>query len=515
MNSSQRPLSFPDSIPAKVDRPDQFSDGIVILGGGLCGLLLAHELARLAASRLGADAPRIWVIESPCGEVARRDQQRPVRWLRLLGGEADYQYRTQPADALAGRSIPWPRGKGLGGSGRINSMIWFPPTAAEIRSLATFLVSKQSPNDNRLIGDSPTDAEQQLQRAFDRSRQIIRPEQARWLSPTSEAFLKAVSGRISGDFAAYDRLNRNGRRWTAVDAIADLCQSNAVAANRIRVVRAQVSSLEINDGVVAGIRWSDGRTSLIANDAEVVSSLGAIASPTLLHRSGLTNPQIGENLHDHLIMPVVHSHDGPAFSDSSSDMTALAQWQHAGRGPIACNVAECGGLDESHRWQLHVTPTDYLRFPNDTRRPAMTIGVNVTRPHSRGRLDWTPDETLIDAGYWNDDRDRVGLLDGVRWVRELVQQSGFDRRLRSEMIPGAKRQTDEAITAAMARYSQTLYHPAGTCALGSVVDSNFRVRGITNLSVVDASLLPEPTTGNPTATLAMLACYAATQLVRQ
>ncbi|KLU06468.1 Choline dehydrogenase [Rhodopirellula islandica] len=508
-------MSIADSIPTEVDRPDEFSNGMVILGGGLCGLLLAHELASLLGTRFGAAAPRIWVIESPGGEVPARDQQRPVRWLRLLGGEADYQFRTQPAEALAGRSIPWPRGRGLGGSGRINSMIWFPPTAADLRSLATSLVPKPQSNDNRLSGDSPTDAEQQLQRAFDRAQEIIRPEQTRWLSPTSEAFLKAVSGRVSGNFAAYDRLNRNGRRWTAVDAIADLCQSNAVAANRIRVVRAEVSSLEIKDRVVTGIRWSDGQTSRIANDAEVVSSLGAIASPTLLHRSGLTNPQIGENLHDHLIMPVVHSHDGQAFSDSTPDMTALAQWQHAGGGSIACNVAECGGLDETHCWQLHVTPTDYLRFPNDTRRPAMTIGVNLTRPLSRGRIDWTSDETLIDAGYWNDDRDRLGLLEGVRWVRELVKQSGFDRQLRSEMIPGAKRQTDVAITAAMARYSQTLYHPAGTCALGSVVDSNFRVAGIANLRVVDASLLPEPTTGNPTATLAMLACYAAKQLVRE
>jgi choline dehydrogenase-like flavoprotein len=324
--------------------------------------------------------------------------------------------------------------------------------------------------------------------------------------------LKAVSDHDSGSYHAYERLNRNGRRWTAVEAIKELQHGDPVAANRIHVVRANVRSLELRDQTITGIHWSDGRTSQVASGVQVISSLGSIGSPTLLHRSGLTDPRIGGNLHDHLIMPIIHSHDGPAFSDSRPDMTALAQWHHSGGGPIACNIAECGGLDKAHRWQLHVTPTDYLRFPNDTRRAAMTIGVNVTRPFSRGRMTWTVEETVIDAGYWQDDRDRMELLEGVRWVRELVQRSGLERMLRSEMIPGAKRQSEEAITAAMARYSQTLYHPAGTCALGSVVDSDFRVSGIENLRVVDASLLPEPTTGNPTATLATLACFAAEKL---
>ncbi|WP_431192340.1 GMC family oxidoreductase [Rhodopirellula bahusiensis] len=501
--------------PMEVERPDLFSNGTVILGGGLCGLILAHELAQSLESKYGANAPCVWVIEAPSGPVPTRDQHRPARWLRLLGGEADYQLQTQPSTALAGRSIHWPRGKGLGGSGRINSMIWFPPTDADCQSLTKLLLPEQRPNAEFPSVESQAEIKQQLLKAFDRAVEIVRPERPRWLSPTSTAFLKSISGQTSGRFHTYDRLNRNGRRWTAANLLADLQQSNPDAAKRIRIVHASVSSLKIDNDAVIGIRWSDGRTSQLASDVEVVSSLGAIGSPTLLHKSGLTHPQIGQNLHDHLIMPVIHSHEGHAFSDSTSDTPELARWQHSGGGPIACNIAECGGIDEDQRWQLHVTPTDYLRFPKDTRRPAMTIGVNVTCPRSRGSISWTEDETIIDAGYWSDDRDRIELLDGVRWVRELVKQSGFDRRLRSELIPGSKRQTDEAICAAMARYTQTLYHPAGTCALGDVVNPNFRVRGLANLRVVDASLLAEPTTGNPPATLAMLACYAAAQLSRE
>ncbi|MAP08307.1 MAG: GMC oxidoreductase [Rhodopirellula sp.] len=496
--------------PMEVERPDQFSNGTVILGGGLCGLILAHELAKSLQSRSGSDAPRVWVVEAPSGDVPQSDEHRPVRWLRLLGGEADYNYQTQPSAELARRSIPWPRGKGLGGSGRINSMIWFPPTDTDFRSLAQSLVSERPPNE-----DTKDDTERQLRAAFKRAREIVRPERARWISPTSQAFLDVVSNDSDQDFHVYDRLNRNGRRWTAANAIADLQRTNPDAANLIRIVRASVSSLRIEGGTVTGIEWADGGTSSVEKDVEVVSALGAIGSPTLLHRSGVDNSNVGDNLHDHLIMPIVHSHDGCVFSDAMPEMSALAQWQHTGGGPIACNIAEFGGLDAEQRWQLHVTPTDYLRFPKDTRRGAMTIGVNVTRPRSRGRIQWSTDETIIDAGYWNDDRDRVELLEGVRWVRGLVKQSGLDQWLRSEMIPGAKRQTDDAICAAMARYSQTLYHPAGTCALGSVVDSDFYVRGMSNLRIVDASVLAEPTTGNPTATLATLACFAADRFSRE
>lgn len=491
-------------MPIEAERPDQFSDGTVILGGGLCGLILAHELAKSLRSRFGSDAPCVWIIETPCDDVPSRDEQRPVRWLRLLGGEMDDGYHTQPSASLAGRSIRWPRGKGLGGSGRINSMIWFPPTEADFRLLAESLVSKQPG-----LADASHDIEEQLRGAFDRAREIIRPEGARWISPTSQAFLKFISKGTGESFHLYDRLNRNGRRWTASNAIVDLRQTHPEAAKLVRVVRGRVSSLRIEGDAVTGIHWAEGRMSSVANDVAVVSALGVIGSPTLLHRSGLKDSDIGGNLHDHLIMPVVYSHGGHAFSDATPDMATLARWQYAGVGSIACNIAECGGLDAEQRWQVHVTPTDYLRFPKDTRRAAMSIGVNVTRPHSRGRIEWTTDETIVNAGYWSDDRDRVELLEGVRWVRDLVKQSGFDQLLESEMIPGDRRQTDDAICAAMARYSQTLYHPAGTCAMGSVVDHNFCVRGMSNLRIVDASLLSEPTTGNPTATLATLACYAA------
>ncbi|EKK00067.1 glucose-methanol-choline oxidoreductase [Rhodopirellula baltica SH28] len=497
-------------MPMEVERPDHFSGGTVILGGGLCGLILAHELAISLQSRMGADAPCVWVVEAPCVDIPQRDEQRPIRWLRLLGGKADYQYQTQPSAELAGRSLPWPRGKGLGGSGRINSMIWFPPTDADFQSLAQSLVGEQSQNADVIV-----DTERQLRVAFERAGEIVRPEHARWISPASRTFLDSVSNGSDQDFHVYDRLNRNGRRWTAASALTDLQRTDHEASKLIRIVKSNVSSVRIEGDTVTGIGWADGATSSIASSVEVISALGAIGSPTLLHRSGIDDSNIGGNLHDHLIMPMVHSHDGGAFSDADPEMAALAKWQHTGGGPIACNIAECGGLDAEQRWQLHVTPTDYLRFPKDTRRGAMTIGVNVTRPLSRGRIRWRDDETIIDAGYWNDDRDRVELLEGVRWVRNLVKQSRLDQWLRSEMIPGAKRQTDDAICAAMARYSQTLYHPAGTCALGSVVDSDFSVRGMSNLRVVDASVLAEPTTGNPTATLATLACFAAKQFIHR
>ncbi|MCC9641949.1 GMC family oxidoreductase [Rhodopirellula sp. JC740] len=480
----------------EVERPEQFTNADVILGGGLCGLLLAVELA----TRLRQSDRKIIVVEATGGEVPRRDLERPFRWLRLLGSEADYNHPTQPCEALAGRQIMWPRGRGWGGSGRINSMIWFPPTETDIANLVDVLREHD--------GDVPS----KLNSALEQAKSWIRPEPARWLSGSGRLFLDAMKDADQCQFAAYDRLNRGGRRWTAWQAVSELLQQNPQAGQGLSFVRADVHSLRIQDGQATDLVWADRSTSRLDDDCQVISCLGTIGSPTLLQRSGHQVTGLGENLHDHLIMPVIHGTDSDILTDDVTDARSLASWQHSGAGRIACNVAECGGLDPDQRWQLHVTPTDYLRFPNSQRRGAMTIGVNVTQPKSRGRIRWTADEMSIETGYWNDSKDRDQLLAGVHWVRELVSRSRLATVLGAETIPGAKRTSDAALIAAMQRYTQTLYHPAGTCALGDVVDSQFKVRGLNNVRMVDASLLPKPTVGNPTATLAMLTCYAANRI---
>ncbi|TWU03861.1 GMC family oxidoreductase [Neorhodopirellula pilleata] len=490
-------------------------DGFVIIGGGVCGCLLAHELI----TRTDAN---VWLIEAG-GEQAENatDRQRPGRWLHLLGSSDDDSHPTEPSRSLAGRKMDWPRGRGLGGSGRINAMIWVPPHRHDWRMLSE-------------AGLEPS----QLERSFEVAMNRMATESPSYLSEPSRLFLAAMAMRSDfGTFAAYRRINRNSRRWTTEQLLDDVRHNNPAAAARLRIIRGSVSTLHVSNGRIESVVWSDSnstnRTNL-SSQTKIISCAGSLGTPRLLMQSGIGNadelsqlglktsvhlPAVGRSLHDHLIMPVVHSHDGQAFPGTPPNMSDLTRWQHGRTGPLASNIAECGGFDREHEFQWHVTPTDYLRYPNAKAEAAITLGVSLTRPRSRGQLRLFRDlasssgfRLVIEAGYLDDLNDIERMIEGVRVTRNMaVHLSESGMRL-FETVPGRRRESDEQLVAAIARYAQTLYHPGGTCAIGPVVDDRFNVHGLTNLSIVDASVLPHPTIANPTAVLATLGCLAASQL---
>ena len=274
---------------------------------------------------------------------------------------------------------------------------------------------------------------------------------------------------------------------------------------------------------------------IIASQTKVISCAGSLGTPRLLMQSGIGNaeeltelglapvfdlPGVGRLLHDHLIMPMVHAHDGEAFPATRPEMSDLARWQHGRTGPLASNIAECGGFDREVEFQWHVTPTDYLRYPNVKANAAMTLGVSLTQPRSRGHLRLTRDgespsryRLAIHAGCLDDLHDLKRMIHGVRITRQMAAHLSESGMRLTELIPGRRRESDQQIAAAIARYAQTLYHPGGTCAIGPVVDERFQVHGFNNLFIVDASVLPQPTIANPTAVLATLSCLAASSLI--
>lgn len=513
-------LSLADFL-SLADSPGRF-EGDVILGGGVCGCLLAHELL------VRTDRP-VWIIEAGGRQVENSlDRSRPARWLHLLGSTDDHSHSTMANAALAGRALAWPRGRGLGGSGRINSMIWMPPHADDFQCLSRAGLDLDA-----------------MRAAWKRAKELIAVESPRYLSASSKEFLSAVDGHPEqGVFSAYRRINRNGRRWTTEQLLVDASRAAPGMASRLRCIESAAVSLDIAEDRLASVTLRDERQARVialGQSARVISCLGSLGTPALLMRSGVGAPEmlrragvmrrvdlpaVGQNLHDHLIMPVVYDRAPPAFLPGPPSVQEIAQWEAEGSGPLASNIAECGGFDRDARFQLHVTPTDYLRYPQPRAVSAMTLGVQLTRPLSRGWLEIaasTGTMPAVDAGlkihseYMTDPSDAAGLLEGVRWVRELAGIMARECELGVERVPGVRRSDDRRLLSAIARYAQTLYHPGGTCAIGdeqaaAVANPDFQVRGVPGLSIVDASLLPEPTTGNPTALLAMLTCYAAERL---
>ncbi len=476
---------------------------VIVVGAGSVGCVVAMRLARDFGMR-------VTLCEPPSTNAPAADRQRPARWLRLFGSSEDYQYATQPSPELAGRAILWPRGRGLGGSSRINAMIWHEPTDTDTEMLA------------RASADAIDQAT--LRAAVSEIEAIVQPETARWLSPSGEAFMSAVASRRdqSTDHpAVYRRFNRSGQRWTAASFLHDH------GPGSIDVVRGVVDRVVWQTDRAVGVRMLiDGIASELSCDGGVVLCAGALATPNVLIRSGVGPKEtldalsipcrvvcdaVGRNLHDHLVMPVIYQSTS-SFTDSPSTRE-VCRWQISGSGPLASNLAECGGMYADGRWQLHVTPTHYLKFPQSNADAAMTIAVNATRPQSRGsvRCESTDPtaQPLIQPNYLSEASDTDELVEGVEFVRQLANECG----LLKEILPGKNRSDRESLAKSIRRYSQTLYHPVGTCALGSEdqfpVQPDFRVRGCGGFWIADASVLPVITQGNPSVTLMALGWIAA------
>ena len=225
---------------------------VIIVGAGSAGCLLAQRLAT-------AGGP-ITLIEPPSTAAPAVDSQRPARWLNLLGSGEDWDFRTQAEENLAGRSLRWPRGRGLGGSSRINAMIWFPPTDGDFQAIAR--VSHWTTA--------------QLRRACADVQSIIQPESARWLSPSSQRFLAAAAGLPHGKPISYQRVNRDGRRFNPAELLV---------ANSVEVVRASVDRILFDGDRASGVQLTSGET--IPAAGKIVLSAGAIGTPAILMRSGI------------------------------------------------------------------------------------------------------------------------------------------------------------------------------------------------------------------------------------
>ena len=488
----------------------------IVVGAGSAGCVLTRRLTEDFNAT-------VTLVEAPSSPAPTRDRHRPANWIKLLKSAEDWNFSTEPTPSLANRRLQWPRGRGIGGSSRINAMIWFPPTEADVNRLA-------HASDNHWNAG-------RIHSAVKSIEQLLQPEDPRWLSRPSQSFLDATRSLADCKPMVYRRLNRLGKRTSLRSLIQTTLESPEPWEHRIEVVRGIADQLVWVDEKITGIELltENGKTKLVSRYGVILAS-GAIGTPTILMRSGIGCPdalkehgiasrvenlRVGKNLRDHLIMPVIFQQFSNADRFSPyDDPRHLAQWQTLGSGPLSSNLAECGGLFLADTVQLHVTPTHYLTFPKEDATAWTTIGVNVTQPQSCGHLHLRsadPSEPpAITSKYLDQHQDLEQAIQGVEFVRELAKLGAFRDTILTEVLPGPKRSTAGAIARSIERYSQTLYHPLGTCAAGNhpedAVDHRFRLRNSCGLWVVDGSVFPGITMGNPNATIMSLAWMAAEEI---
>jgi choline dehydrogenase len=512
---------------------------VVIVGAGSAGCVLAARLSENPNRR-------VTLIEA-----GGRDWN-PLLRVPLMTGVllrshyANWFYHTEPEPHLAGRRSFWPRGRVLGGSSSINGMVWARGRPSDYDSWAQ----------SGLPGWSWTDALAAFRRierfqggaSDDHGGDGPLPiTDAAVHHPLLDLYIKAATqaGHTpTNDFNAppFEGVGRyhftiaGGQRWSAARAFL----APARTRRNLRIVtNAQVSHVLLEGTRAIGVQTARGPI----HGQTIVLCGGTINSPQLLMLSGigpandltrlgiapvLDLPGVGRNLQDHLLVRVEHSCTQPITLQSLTRIdraaTALLQALAFHSGPAASFPLAAGfflrstpTLDEPDL-QGHFLPgltTGTLRVPGFAGPTRLGEGhgfmANVTqmRPHSRGRVTLrTADPAtppIIQPNYLSDPRDIATLRAGTRILRDIFAQPAFDAVRGPETSPGPNTRSDTELDAWIAKTADTMYHPVGTCRMGNdtdvdaVVDAQLRVRGIQNLHVADASIMPNITSGNTNA----------------
>lgn len=483
----------------------------IVVGAGSAGCAVAAGLQ-------ARDAGSILVIEAGPSDRAPLVRM-PFGLVWMMGSKRrDWRFISTPQVGLGGRQLAIPRGKMLGGSGSINSMVWFRGRMDDFDSW-------------RVDGWSAQD----VRPAFEEVEALIKPNRLPHPHSLTEGLHRMfASNDNSAPSPEYESAGvfhynmRNGRRWSAADAFlrpalakgVQVLQGNSV--KRIGFTGDRASSIILGNG-----------TELHANKG-IVLSAGSIGSPALLLASGIgpaddlraagidprvNNEGIGANLHDH---PAVGLHYqggasgyGLALSQAHVWASAPLQWALSRRGVFASPTVEGGaffnaaGDGKAPDVQSHFIP---FNLGWKGRRYEQGRGyfadVCVCRPVSRGSLRLGRDGLEIDLGVLRDDADKDLLVKGLRRLREIMAEADFGEHRAPEAFPGPDVQSDDALRDYVTNRAATAYHPVGTLRMGqdsdAPVSKRLKLNGIGGLWIADASIMPSVTSANTNAPSMMI-----------
>jgi choline dehydrogenase-like flavoprotein len=518
----------------------------VIVGGGSAGAALASRLS---------ENPKITVgLFEAGGEANTILHRAPMAVVALMPkkNEHNWAFNTAPQKGLNGRVGYQPRGRGLGGSSAINAMAYVRGHKNDFNHweslgnpgwgykdvLPYFMRSEN----NETLGAPYHGRSGPLHISEGRSDN---PFTQKFIDAGQEAghkFNADINGEEQEGICRFQVNMVNGERCSTGRAF--ILPFLGRRKNLHVIQHAHVKKILIENGADIGIEFQQDKKVLIAHaKREVIISAGTFQSPQLLMLSGIGDPKIlqdagievklalpgvGKNLQDHIDFIFVSKLNnldlaGLSLGGGLHLIKEIKKWRATRRGFVATNYAEAGAFLKTKPEltapdiQLHFI---LARVEDHGRKISMGHGfsthVACLRPKSRGTVSINSLDAnappVIDPNFFDHPDDMATLISGFKIARNILNQKSI-AGLKPTDINTANVSSDSEIEAAIRSSADTLYHPVGTCKMGSddmaVVDSNLRVRGINNLRVVDASIMPTIVGGNTNAAAIMIGEKAA------
>ena len=505
----------------------------IIIGAGSAGCVLANRLSENSNNK-------VLLIEAG-GKDSYPWIHIPVGYYKTMHNpKTDWCYNTEPDATMVNRSIPYPRGKTLGGSSSINGLLYIRGQEQDY-DIWRQLGNKGWSWNDVLPYFLKAENQERGKSEFHGINGPLSVSDQRIKLPILDAFMNAaeeVGIPKVNDFNKGDNFGcgyfqvteKNGLRCSAAVRYLNPIKNRK---NLKIETKCHVEKINFeNKKAVSVSYWRDNQSFTVKTNKEIILSAGSIGSTQILQTSGIGDAKklsplgidivknsigVGKNLQDHLMFrPVYKVKNIKTLNKKINSLIGKLmigmEYVFLRKGPMTMGASQLCGFAKSD--SSRSTPNLQLGGSNLHDFDAFTPTVANIRPTSKGEINIISKDSRVNPkikmNYLSSPDDRKVAAAGLRLIRKIVLETDeFKKYNPEEFRPGINIQDDEELVKAASNYAQTIFHPVGTCKMGnddnSVVSDDLKVHGIENLRVIDASVMPNITSGNTNAPTIMIA----------